>query len=262
MTPPPKPFTPDTYLAWHDASFPTDAPLRDRLESLRAELAGHSRDLLTALAQIMTYAANYCRREYQLAAKTATDYDISLSKALRGKPTSASYDLLFKSTSSIINKLWRKNTKVPPAVHLGNLKDHITDLVRTDIAATTLDSARFLAERMNALPGIIHEAKVRKAFDDCIASIRFEPEMKMESGYFAYHGEVRFKNGLIVEVQIYSDLMKQWRRLSHIYYELARVEEKKQHEFNSKESRLISLGHLLHMAECELYKLAQEFGGH
>lgn len=86
--------------------------------------------------------------------------------------------------------------------------------------------------------------------------------MKMESGYFAYHGEVCFKGGLIVEVQIYSELMRQWRRRSHVYYERARVEGKQKHEFDSKESRLVSLGHLLHVAECELHKLAEEFGAH
>ena len=44
----------------------------------------------------------------------------------------------------------------------------------------------------------------------------------MESGYFAYHGLVHFKSGLVVEVQIYSDLMRQWRKLSHTLYERAR----------------------------------------
>jgi ppGpp synthetase/RelA/SpoT-type nucleotidyltranferase len=248
-------------LAWHNATFPDDAPLADKLEKLRGDLIGSSRDPLTTLAQILTYAANYCRFEYEQAAKTPTDYDISLSEALRAKPGSAAYELLFKSTGSLINKLWRQNTKAPPEVHLGNCRAYITDLVRTDIVATTLDSARFLAERMNALPGIIYEPKVRKAFDDSIGSVHFEPEMKMESGYFAYHGLVHFKSGLIVEVQIYSELMRQWRKLSHTYYERARVEGKQKHEFNSKESRLISLGHLLHVAECQLQQLAQEFGG-
>ena len=154
------------------------------------------------------------------------------------------------------------NTKAPPEVHLHNIQEHLTDLVRTDVAATTLDSARFLAERMNALPAIIYEPKVRKAFDDAVASISFGPEMKMESGYFAYHGLVRFRNGLVVEVQIYSELLRQWRRISHHLYERARIEGKQLHEFNSKESRLISLGHLLHVAECELQRLAAEFGGH
>jgi ppGpp synthetase/RelA/SpoT-type nucleotidyltranferase len=114
---------------------------------------------------------------------------------------------------------------------------------------------------MNALPGIIHQPKVRKAFDGSIASIRFAPEMKMESGYFAYHGLVHFRSGLVVEVQIYSELMRQWRKLSHRLYERARVEGKQTHEFNSKESRLSSLGHLLHLAECELQQLARDFGG-
>ena len=83
----------------------------------------------------------------------------------------------------------------------------------------------------------------------------------MESGYFAYHGLVHFRNGLVVEVQIHSDLMKQWRKLSHALYELARAELIRTYEFNSKESRLISLGHLLHLAECQLQQLRQEFGG-
>jgi ppGpp synthetase/RelA/SpoT-type nucleotidyltranferase len=239
-----------------------DAPLADKLEALRAGLVAGARDQLTTLAQILTYTANYCLFEYEKAAKTPTDYHISLSEALRAKPSSPAYELLFKSTASIINKLWRKNMKAPPEVYLGNIHEHITDLVRTDITATTLDSARFLAERMNALPGIIYEPKVKKAFEDAIDSISFGPEMKMESGYFAYHGQVQFKTGLSVEVQIYSELMRQWRKLSHQLYERARVEGRLTHEFNSKESRLISLGHLLHVAECELQQLAQDFGDH
>jgi ppGpp synthetase/RelA/SpoT-type nucleotidyltranferase len=115
---------------------------------------------------------------------------------------------------------------------------------------------------MNALPDIIYDPGVRKAFNGSIASIHFGPEMKMESGYFAYHGLVRFKSGLVVEVQIYSELMRQWRRLSHSLYERARVEGIQKYEFNSKESRLISLGHLLHLAECQLEQLGQEYRGH
>ena len=54
--------------------------------------------------------------------------------------------------------------------------------------------------------------------------------------------------------------MMQWRKLSHALYELARVKPIEKHEFNSKESRLISLGHLLHLAECQLQTLREEFG--
>jgi ppGpp synthetase/RelA/SpoT-type nucleotidyltranferase len=256
----PESFAIDSYSAWHKVSFPGDDPLPTKIDALRKELAANSQDQLTALAQVLTYATNYCRNEYQQEKRNPTDYHFSLSDALGAGTGSAAYDLLFKSADSIINKLWRKN-RGAPVVHLGNIREHLTDLVRTDISATTLDSAAFLARRFNAFPGIIYESKVRNAFDSLIGAIDFAPEMKMESGYFAYHGLVRFKSGLTVEVQIYSELMRQWRRLSHHLYERARVEGRQKHEFNSKESRLISLGHLLHLAECQLQQLGQEFGG-
>ena len=261
MPPPlPRPFSPDSYTVWHELVFPADAPLAEKVTTLRAELAAGAREQLAALTQVLTYTADYSRTEYQQQAKTPTEYHVSLQDALTSKSGSAAYDLLFKSTASIINKLWRKNGKDDPDHHLGNIRERITDLVRTDISATTLDSAAFLAQRMNLLPTIIYEPKARKAFTETIASVRFEPEMKMESGYFAYHGLVKFHNGLVVEVQIYSELMRQWRKLSHVLYEKARAEELKKHEFNSKETRLISLGHLLHLAECQLQQLAREFG--
>jgi ppGpp synthetase/RelA/SpoT-type nucleotidyltranferase len=255
----PERFDATTYSDWHGATFPADSPLKEKLDNLRDNLIDQCLEPLSALARILTYTANYCLFEYEQHAKTATDYNIHLLEALTPNPGSLANELLFKSTDSIINKLWRKNNKPVPDIHLGNLRHHIKDLVRTDISATTLDSAAFLATRMNALPGIIHDEKIRKSFDEWIESVDFGPEMKMESGYFAYHGSVVFKSGLVAEVQIYSDLMRQWRRLSHHLYERARTIGKLKHEFNSKESRLISLGHLLHLAECELRQLAQDF---
>lgn len=258
---PPSPFAVGTYAAWHDATFSADAPLISGVEKLRAGLVANARAELTTLAQVLAYASNYSVTEYYLSAKQPTDYLVSLPEALAAKPGTSSYELLFKSRDSIINKLWRKNQKDPPGVHLGNIFTHITDLVRTDITATTLHSAAFLAARLNALPNIISDPQIRAEYDKAIDAVEFGPEMKMESGYFAYHGLVRFKSGLIVEVQIYSDLMRQWRKLSHVLYEKARVEGAKKYEFDSKESRLVSLGHLLHLAECQLAQLAKEYGG-
>src|SRR5712691_10267419 len=111
MPSPPRPFAQDTYSAWHDATFPADAPLADKVAELRTGLVASSRDALTVLAQILTYTADYCLFEYEKAAKTATDYHLALSEALRGKSGTPAYELLFKSTESIINKLWRKNVK-------------------------------------------------------------------------------------------------------------------------------------------------------
>jgi ppGpp synthetase/RelA/SpoT-type nucleotidyltranferase len=259
MPPPPHSFDPGTYAAWHKKKFPGDDPLAEKVRELRERLSADSREPLKALAQILVYTATYCRQEYQESHKTETAYYVALRDALSGQEAQP-YDALFKSTASIINKLWRKNSQGGSEVHLGNLSQHLTDLVRTSISATTLSSGRFLSQRMNALPAIIYEPNVRQEFEKWIEKIEFGPEMKMESGYFAYHGLVYFKTGLIVEVQIYSDLMDQWRKLSHLLYDQVRVAPIKQHEFDSKESRLISLGHLLHLAECQLQQLIEEFG--
>ena len=82
--------------------------------------------------------------------------------------------------------------------------------------------------------------------------------MKMASGYFAYHILITFSDNIIIEVQIFSSIIKKWRELSHTLYEITRVNQLNP-EFGSKESRLISLGHLFHLAECEIERLQQEF---
>ena len=80
-----------------------------------------------------------------MSRKTSTDYHVPLSDALRAKQDEADYQLLFKSSTSIMSKLWRKNQE-SPSIHLGNIQQNLTDLVRTDVSASTLDHAAFLAE--------------------------------------------------------------------------------------------------------------------
>lgn len=80
----------------------------------------------------------------------------------------------------------------------------------------------------------------------------------MASGYFAYHGLIKFKSGLLVELQIYSSLTNNWRKLSHKLYEKVRLNPKKNIDFGTSEARLISLGHLFHLVECELKRLEEE----
>jgi ppGpp synthetase/RelA/SpoT-type nucleotidyltranferase len=111
---------------------------------------------------------------------------------------------------------------------------------------------------MNDLPGLLYDEQIKAEYQNRVISTSFEPEMKMASGYFAYHGLVCFKSGFIVEVQIYSALMSEWRKLSHLLYERVRLEPIAQYEFGSPESRLVSLGHALHLAECEIMRLHQE----
>jgi ppGpp synthetase/RelA/SpoT-type nucleotidyltranferase len=257
----PTPYNRDDYVRWHEAAVAGDLPLPRRLEQLRGDLAERAQPDLKFLHRLLTYMFTYTRNEYKHSRGQEVTYQTPLSEALRTEPSGASsprYDTLFKSVPSILNKMWRKAEDGGPTVHLGNLLESITDLIRTDVRTETLDGAQFLALRMNDLPGLLYDDQVRDEYRERIEATTFEPEMKMASGYFAYHGLVRFKSGYAVEVQVYSALMSEWRKLSHLLYERVRLEPITRPEFGSPESRLISLGHSLHLAECEIMRLRQE----
>lgn len=251
-------FSVDAYIHWHEAEIAGDVPFRDKLTSLRSQLMVDVRQDLELLYKILTYMFTYARNEFATAHQSEITYQTPLQNALLATSSAAAYESLFKPFDSIVNKMWRKSGEDRPAVEIDAVYDRITDLIRTDIRTDTLQSAEFLAHRMNGLPGFLYLDELRTAYEDRIVSCAFESEMKMASGYFAYHGLVKFKPGYSVEVQIYSALMAEWRRLSHLLYEQVRITPIEHHEFASKESRLISLGHMLHLAECEIQRLSKD----
>lgn len=254
----PAPFSLDTYIAWHEALVPVDRPLREKLSTLREKLKTDARDDLAFLFRILTYMFTYARNEFLQVKKAEITYQTPLQQALLSPPAPLpANDGLFKSVDSIVNKMWRKADETPQ-VTLANLVQHITDLIRTDVRTETLESAQFLAQRMNRLPELIYVDDLKEEFSERVSACEFESAMRMESGYFAYHGLVRFKSGNCIEVQIYSALMSEWRRLSHLLYERVRINPIEHHEFGTQESRLVSLGHMLHLAECELQRLSQD----
>jgi ppGpp synthetase/RelA/SpoT-type nucleotidyltranferase len=256
----PTPFSLEGYVKWHDAAVAADRPVLDRITTLREQMMVKALPDLEFLSQLLTYMFTYARREYRHARGQEANYQTPLLEALRTSPSGApspGYDDLFKSVRSIAEKMWRKADD-EPAVTLSNILQSITDLIRTDVRTETLDGAQFLAYRMNDLPGLLYDEELKSRYADRVESVSFEPEMKMASGYFAYHGLVRFKSAYVVEVQIYSALMSEWRKLSHQLYERVRLEPVAKHEFASPEARLISLGHALHLAECEIMRLRQE----
>ena len=256
----PTPYSLDGYVKWHDDAVTADRPVLTKLETFRDELMVKARPDLELLYQILTYMSTYARNEYRQVRHQEANYQTPLSDALPTGPSGAPsprYQELFKSVPSVVNKMWRKADE-EPRVTLSNILQSITDLIRTDVRTETLDGAQFLAQRMNQLPRLIYDGELRDQYAGRVESIAFEPEMKMASGYFAYHGLVRFKSGYVVEVQVYSALMSEWRRLSHQLYERVRLEPIAKHEFASPEARLVSLGHALHLAECEIMRLRQE----
>jgi ppGpp synthetase/RelA/SpoT-type nucleotidyltranferase len=257
----PTPFSVDEYVRWHEEVCRKDRPLLGKLGKLREKMTAEARPDLELLEELLAYMFTYAKNECKRPSGHEASYQTPLSACLATAAQPGFYDSLFKSVPSIVNKMWRKSTDEGPTVTLKNLASTITDLIRTDVCSETLDGAQFLALRMNDLPALLYDAQLKDQFNARIEAVSFEPEMKMASGYFAYHGLVHFKSGYVVEVQIYSALMSEWRKLSHLLYEQVRLAPIEQHEFGSKESRLISLGHLLHLAECEIQRLRQEMEG-
>ena len=137
-SPPPTTFEEATYIAWHEAQFPGDAPLKKNLEDLCSDLKKRAPDeYLTPVGQLLTHMAQHCTAEASIATKgmMAGQYDVALPMGSKKKLYP---DTTFKSTSSIVDKLWRKNsnaTRTGTVVTLGNLKTHVTDLIRTLVVA-------------------------------------------------------------------------------------------------------------------------------
>lgn len=208
-----------------------------------ADLQKTSADSLALLKDVLPYFFKYAAKEYKTSKHQDTEFY---------SPDNVD----FKKTSSIINKLWRNVKNKNKFVKLADIKNEITDLIRTEVVGDTLTSCHFLAERIKFEN--IHDKDLKARCEKAITKISFEPEMKMASGYFAYHILFRFIDGTIVEVQIYSAIVQKWRKLSHTLYQIAR-DAAIDHEFGAKESRLISLGHLFHLAECEIERLQDEF---
>lgn len=253
----PTPFSVQTYVDWHNAQVAADAPLVDNVTAARTALKADANSDLKLLSQILTYMFVYSKNEFKHQHNMDVSYTTGLAASLVATATAQQYESLFKSVESIINKMWRK-AKAAPTVTMANLLSQITDLIRTDVRTETLQGAQFLATRMKDLRNFIYDDELRNLYDDRVESCICEPEMKMESGYFAYHALIRFKAGYAVEVQIYSAFMAEWRKLSHRLYEQVRIAPIDQHEYGTKETRLVSLGHMLHLAECEIERLSEE----
>jgi ppGpp synthetase/RelA/SpoT-type nucleotidyltranferase len=231
------------YVKWHHSREPGDKDLPDKIERLLTELKTKSGDDLKLLNELLNYFFDYAKTEY----KTAKNEETTFGKA---------DNVDFKEPSSIINKLWRNFRSKGKFIKFAEIQKEISDLIRTEVFGDTLTSCRFLAEKIKLEN--VGEKDLKEKCQKAISEISFEPEMKMASGYFAYHILFKFKSGIIVEVQIFSAIIQKWRKLSHRLYKIAR-NQSTDHKFGAKESRLVSLGHLFHLAECEIERLQDEF---
>lgn len=165
-----------------------------------------------------------------------------------------------KPTDSIINKMWRitkKEDSLNP-IGLNDLKSRMKDLIRFAIKTDTLYQCDIIAKELDKLNSDEYKDKYKFYFDHLLRRVWLDAEMKTSTGYFAYHFYFELTIGVIVEIQIYSTISNSWRTLSHKIYEQIRDELEFQYQFNDIHTRIISIGHLLYLAECELHNLEQE----
>jgi len=256
----PQAYDKELYASWHNSCIPEDADIIARLEKTREALKSSSSSSLAALSQLLTQIKAITEKECRVRFKGISQGQFLVpTSQFSEQPSNKGYDLLFKSSDSILEKLWRKNLRRSSNyASLSNLQLEITDLLRTSVVAPTLGHAHLFAERLESWLEIVDASDIETYLDE-IDRVEVDMEAKLASGYFAYHIIVRVKSGLCIEVQIYSQLSEAWRSISHKLYETTRLKKSLTTRAGSAEARLVSLGHLLHLAECELDRLAVEF---
>ena len=252
-------FDKDRYLEWHRTNVDMDIDFEEKLNGYRDNLKTSSTTKLETLGQLLSQIKSLTEPECKLQSKGFMSGEFELpTKYFTEKSSKQGFDLLFKSTGSIIEKCWRKNaTRNDGFVGINNINNEITDLIRTSVISPTLLHAKMFSERLEAWKDFIPSDAIKEHFSE-IKEVKVDKEAKPASGYFAYHCLVYFNDGLAIEVQVYSLLSSAWRNISHKLYEKTRAGSPGYLAPGSPESRLISLGHMLHLAECELDRLIND----
>jgi len=249
----------DEYVKWHEAKIPEDYPLITNLTTFREKIKSEYMDYFSQLGQLLSQIQTHCSKEIKVQYQNIIkgDYEIPFN-VFTSKISSNIYDSLYKSNKSIINKLWRLNAKQPnKLVSLNNIKSFVKDLARTSVICPSLLYAEFFSNRLKKWDTIIEKDNREKHISN-INKVKIEDEVKLASGYFAYHSYIYFDDSNVIEVQLFSQLSSVWRDLSHLIYEKSRIGITEPEGFGKTKTRLTSLGHLLHIAECEIERLHKE----
>ncbi|MGQ4498932.1 hypothetical protein ACUIA4_10175 [Vibrio parahaemolyticus] len=151
-----------------------------------------------------------------------------------------------------------KTTNRGEYICLGNIQEEIKDLVRSSVVVSSQSYARDFSQAVKDWKRKFEINDIPLENYSDIREIIVEQEAKMASGYFAYHVDVVYNDGMHIEIQIYSQLNEVWRKLSHKLYEKTRLSENIEYGHGTSASRLVSLGHLLHLAECEAERLQED----
>ncbi|EME4038002.1 hypothetical protein [Morganella morganii] len=257
----------DSYIAWHNEHVDNKVDLKVFLEEKREYLKNNWVVRLKALSELLNYTHSILMNisETMEGDISMLKCDIMLEKQLNNDiqdelVSSDRYDSIFKSVDSIVNKVWRKNKKRKDGfLGVDSIDTEIKDLIRSSVIVNSHGYARDYCKVLKAWHTNLgkYPQPPDRDYSD-IDDIFIEQEAKMASGYFAYHADVIYKDGSHVEIQIYTQLNDIWRKLSHKLYERTRLSEDIEYGHGTSASRLVSLGHLLHLAECEAERLQVE----
>ncbi len=248
------------YLEWHNRHLENGRDLENSVTVLRESLRSGLRAQVEQLGQLLLFIKERTEPECRLMTGGLVVSSIEINIAdFTSDEARGINERLLKSVDSIIQKIWRKNrAAAKPYVTSQNISDHISDLVRTSVVCPTLFHANEFAKRLKNWENYTLANEDEKNRFLRIKDIRVDEEAKAASGYFAYHSLVEFDDGNKVEVQLYSSISQAWRSVSHRLYERSRIAGIPYLAPGTSEARLISLGHLLHLAENELDRLMQE----
>lgn len=252
----PIPYNFEQYVSWHNQEVEPGGDLIANLESLMESLK-ENKERFEKLAQILENLNTALLR-----AKQTADIDIKSYKCellLNSQLPTEKYSEIFKSIESIVDKLWRKNKGATNYITSENIKENLKDLVRSSVILSTHNFANDFSKALLNWRRIFDINNIPLDNYSDIVDIKVEQEAKMASGYFAYHADVIYNDGVHVEIQIYSQLNEVWRGLSHKLYEKTRLQQDVEYGHGTSASRLVSLGHLLHLAECEAERLQSDF---
>lgn len=251
----PNPYNFEQYVLWHNQEVEPGSDIITEINSIMEALK-QNRDRFEKLAQLLENLNAVLLRAKQTADEDVSSYKCEIQLTTQLSPDQ--YNSIFKSPESIIDKLWRKNKDTTDFTTSQNIKRNIKDLARSSIIMSTHNFANDFSK---ALPNWRQKFELNNIpLDDFanITEIKVEQEAKMASGYFAYHADVIYDDGIHVEIQIYSQLNEVWRGLSHKLYEKTRLHQDVEYGHGTSASRLVSLGHLLHLAECEAERLQSD----
>lgn len=131
----PEEFDSEQYVQWHRSTV-EDIDLIAYLDQTRDELKGNKsrlEKLLTLLDSLNTVL---------IRAKQTNDEDTSILKCeimLEDQLQGDRYEEIFKSTDSIIDKLWRKNKDTEDYVKTDNIKERLKDLVKVQLSLALIN---------------------------------------------------------------------------------------------------------------------------